>query len=83
MEEEADEKFTCLRAIKLLGRKDGVTPKGEVRNGLLVGCQSFCHKARRAGCIVRESEVDGEGYRRRAVRGRCTEWSLGGPSGSR
>lgn len=64
----------------------GVTPKGEVRNGLPVGCRrAFTTEDCRDGSVVRVFEVDGEQSNQwRAERERCAGHSFacggGGPS---
>lgn len=56
----------------------GVTPKGEVRNGLLVGCQRvFVTDDCRDGSIVGVFEGDGaQSNQRRMVRERCARNSF-------
>lgn len=57
---------SSLVSEQLSSREAGVTPKGEVRNGLLVGCQrAFVTEDCRDGGILREFQRDGEQSERR------------------
>lgn len=61
----------------------GVTPKGEVRNGLLVGCHRvFVTEDCRDGSDVRVFEVDGElSNQWRKMHRTDFAWGNGSPSG--
>lgn len=71
---------SSLVSEQLSSREAGVTPKGEVRNGLLVGCQgAFVTEDCSDGSILREFQRDAEQSKQwRAVRERCAGQGFAG-----